>query len=73
MKSSWSSPNWPWPFGARTPSTRNGRFFTRTIWPTGSEPGKSVPATVAPSRQTLSAICTSRLERFAPDAIGQFG
>ena len=71
MKSSWSSPNCPWPLGASTPTIRNGMLFTRSTWPTGSCSGKSVRATVAPRMATLSATRTSRADRLAPDAMGQ--
>ena len=71
MRSSWSWPHWFWPLAARTPSTRKGRFFTRTIWPTGSESGKSVFETVCPSRHTFSATSTSRAVKSSPEASGQ--
>ena len=71
MMSSWSSPHWPWPLGASTPRMRKGMFFTRMIWPTGSSPGKTVLATVSPSRQTFSATVTSRGVKLAPLTMGQ--
>ena len=71
IRSSWSCPHWFWPLGERTPSTRKGTFFTRMIWPMGSESGKSVVATVCPSRATFSDTATSRTVKSSPSASGQ--
>ena len=57
--SSWSCPIELPPLVSRTPTTRNGKFLMRTVWPTGSCPSKRAVATVVPSRQTLAAARTS--------------
>ena len=44
----------------------------RMTWPVGSPSGKRIFATVAPSRQTLSAESTSREVKLAPEVSTQF-
>ena len=66
--SSWSCPHGLWPLAASTPTTRNGRFRTRIIWPTGSIPGKSWLATVCPMTATRAAVVTSASVKKAPEA-----
>ena len=64
--SSWSCPNWLWPCASSTPTTRKGRLRTRSVWPTGSIPGKSWFATVWPITATRAALVTSASVKNSP-------